>query len=161
MSTTQPPKAKRGWCQFSLRTLLIVMLLVAGTAYLTRPRYVNVEYMVDIVEDKRGPEKQNVVARVRVTNQSPNAIWYLGSSPIIPDVSTSEKIGKEWQWTGRGSAPTQWYKLSRGESFEFDVPVLPETSTLKIGIAFSTRADGSTVDTWSEEIEVVRPSETP
>ena len=52
-------------------------------------------------------------------------------------------------------------RFRRRRTLEFDVPLRDETSAIKIGVAFSTRADGSTTETWSDEIDVRRPPENP
>jgi len=151
----------RSRLQFSLRFVLLAVTLTAILAFWLRPRYVNVEYelveftnMKDVVTGDA-----YVVARVRVTNRSPNRLWYLAISRESPRaIGTQQKLKDGWHHMGSGYATGDWRVFARNDSMVIDVGLHNEAKAFKVGLNFHTTRRGRSNTAWSGEFQVERPS---
>jgi|OpeIllAssembly_1097287.scaffolds.fasta_scaffold53185_3 hypothetical protein len=145
--------------QFSLRFLFVVVTIAGVLAFWFRPRYVEVEFAVtQFTNELEFPTNEPyVAANVKVTNRSPNALWYHGASPGFPDFFTSQRLGDKWQGSGYSYKPAESILLPRGESIVFKVPLYNDAQAVKVGIDVYTRRGGAPSGVWSGEFPVRRP----
>lgn len=151
-------RVSRRKLQFTVRFLLVLLAFAAVLAFGLRPRRVNVEFAIDRYtnEWEAGSNAPYIAAHVRVTNRSPNAIWYYGAAGQ-PAVGAFNKVGTEWDWYGYDFSPYAPVKLGRGETVQFELPLLEDAEELKVGIKFSTRPNGQRSEVWSTPFAVPRP----
>ena len=146
--------------QFSLRIALAFVMIAAMLAFWFRPRYVNVEFAISEYAEVESPTNgPSLTAHVRVTNRSPNALWYQASSRESPDVFYMERVKDEWQLSGQSFEPKEWQKLARGESLVIEVPLYDDAQAIKIGLDFYAKRNGKPSNVWSDEFTVHRPRE--
>ena len=156
------PSLNRRRLQFTVRLLLLLMVVVAVGGYWLRPRYVNVEYTIAGFVEETDPVSQEpyLAARVRVRNRAPNAIWYVGSNEGHP-MFHSEQTPSRWPDGWHDFYAADWFILPRGNSFVLTVPLCDEASRMKLCLEFATRRHGDPQCVWSEEFAIQRPPKGP
>lgn len=134
--------------KFNLKFAFLILTVAALVAFWFRPRVVIVDFelsrFADEVHSYR--DASNVIhndpyvaAYVRVSNRSPNTIWYRGTHER-PLYSISQQIGEKWDWSGHWW-DNDWHKFPRGGSFEFMVELRDDAEIFKVDVLFYTRCD--------------------
>jgi len=153
---------KRKRWQYTVRLLLLLMLAVAIGSYWFRPRKVIVEYRIDRLEalaDHLGGT--DLVVYVQVSNKSSDSIWYRGVGSSQPDYTVYEEVEEELSSSKHSTEPSQWVKFPGKTSFEFQVPISQDVSSMQVAIAFATTRGGRRREIWSEKMKTEHSGVTP
>jgi len=152
--------------RFSLRSLLVLVALLALAVYLLRPGHllpgsVEVEFRLQrfaFVEDIPG-EQTVLCAVMSVKNNSGHTLWYRGVAPGVPDTLVSNYVHGTWDEVRNSYVPpNEVQNLPRGGSFVFFAPVRENADAARVGfVVASSWLDDFHKDVLSEEFRVRLP----
>jgi len=123
--------------RYSVGALLLAMTAAAVVSAALRPP--TVQARIEFVGRDPDSTEYYSILRFRLTNESPNALWYYGRGEDNP-VGTGEALSKGQWWVstmplcgmGIGS-----YKLARGESIEFTEFFEVDDEVVRLGMSLS------------------------
>ncbi|REJ68391.1 MAG: hypothetical protein DWQ31_08185 [Planctomycetota bacterium] len=129
------------WFQYSIRSLLLLMLIGALVAWWFRP----LPYPVDFKAVKYDINSET--ARFRVTNTAGESLWYSAYQPDEPFYSLEaegQSLVSGNDFFGGCATGVEQFELAAGESMEFDITWLPELSgpakKIRAGVRFLSRS---------------------
>ena len=153
-------KPKRRF-RFSLRTLLIVVVLAGIATGLLRPHRSEIEFVacgIFVEADELG-QPEFVAFRVRIVNNGPDAVWWKG----VGTYGVATQTNGEWTYYGCSTLGSPLEKVAKGESVVI-IPRLVASTVLdsdsegvgaiRVGVNTYQRFGRRKTVIWSDPMQV-------
>lgn len=125
--------------RFNMRTLLLVVTVVAVAGYWFSPPLVRASVRINRIGTESIAGHEFLAAECRMTNTAPNSLWYWGFSKDEPIYRLQTPKDGKWVevmklWCGVGLEPRE---LKPGESMRFDARVQTDANCIRVCVDFS------------------------